>query len=188
MEEQRKHTPKDFIVAVITFVCAMLVIVLFGILFGMVNLPLWPSVMMLLIYASYDGFDDGRFRWSCVGAAIGILTGMSQSVVAELTGSAIAGVVVFFLLAAVTAGSFVMGGVKWANFPMVLMLTITTVFQLTPAQLAGSASADMGAVEALGPVVVGYIVAVILMWLFGKLVHKVGMGAGASEKAEAKQE
>lgn len=177
-ETTRKHTAKDFIVAIITFVCAMLVIVLMGVLLGMVNLPLWPSVMLLLIYASYDGFNDERFRWSVVGAAIGIITGMSQSVVAELTGNTIAGVVVFFLLAAVTAGSFVMGGVKWANFPMVLMLTITTVFQLTPAQLAGSTNADMTAVQALVPVIVGYIVAVVLMWLFGKLVHKVGPKMG----------
>ncbi|MGI6229424.1 MAG: hypothetical protein ACOYJL_00775 [Tractidigestivibacter sp.] len=178
MEEKKHFSWKSFFVAVLTFVCAMLVIVLFGVLFGMVGLPLWPFVMLLLIYASYDGFDDERFRWSAIGAAIGLLTGMSQSVVSELSGSSVAGLVVFFLLAAVTAGSFVMGGVKWANFPMVLMLTITTVFQLTPAQLAGSASADVSAVQALGPVAVGYVVAVVLMWLFGKLVHKVGPKMG----------
>ena len=132
-------------------------------------------MILLLVYASVDGFDSSKFWWESLSGALGIVAGMSNPVVTELTGSSTAGLVVFFLCALVVGGGFVKGDVKWATINGVLMLTVLTVFSSTPEQLCGVAGA--GALEALIRVMIAYGIGIVLNWALGTAAAKVAGGS-----------
>lgn len=176
---------QTWISAFLTFMGAVIVLIILGVLLGLAGLPLWPFVMLLLVYATIDGFDNEKFKWEWISGFIGILAGMSQHLVTELTGSAIAATAVFFVLAMALGTGFVKGKVKWASLFGILMLSILTLYSFNVGQLSGVAG--VSAVEDFARVIVAYVIGIGLNYALGAAVHKV-MGGKAKTADENKVE
>lgn len=170
--------------AILTFLGAVVALVVIGVLLGLIGLPLWPFVFLLFFFASVDGFDMEKFKLDILSGVLGIFAGMSQAIVMQLTGNSTVALVAFFLCAMFLGASFVHGGTKWATLFGLMMLTMLTTIQMQPFQIAGCPTlTDMGALEAFLRVMGGYAIGVVLCFGLGKATVAVAAKQAGGSKA-----
>lgn len=164
---------KKAITSALILLAAVVVIVLIAIGFGAIGVPLWPFILFLFFYTSVDNFDPAKLKGTAIGGLLGIIVGMSQGVVTQLSGSVVVGYVVFGVLALVLCTAFIMGDVVWSNVFGMLIMSILTLFSLEPCVWAGfPAQSDMGWLEAMLRVLGSYLIAVALFVVLVILMKK----------------
>lgn len=164
---------KKVITSALILLAAVVVVVLIAMGFGAIGVPLWPFILFLFFYTSVDKFEPAKLKGTAIGGLLGIVVGMSQGVVTQLSGSTVVGYVVFGVLALVLCTAFIMGDVMWANVFGMLLMSILTLFSLEPCVWAGfPAQGDMGWLEALLRVLGSYLIGVALFAVLAVLMKK----------------
>lgn len=170
-----QSTLKHVVTSAVILIVAVVIIVGIAIGFGAVGIPLWPFILLLFYYSSFERFDSSKFVMTCVGTAIGIFVGMSQGIFTELLGNQTAGLVVFVTLVLVLGTGFIMGDVPWASIYGILTMTILTLFSQTAGAWAGNpANTDMGWVEAFSRCMASFAICVVLFVIVNALMKKKG--------------
>lgn len=160
---QEKSLTKRIFTSALIFIIAVAIIIGVSMGMGIVGIPLWPFIFLVLFFTSVDGSKPEKLMGTALGGFIGIFVGMSQGIFTQITGNAMVGLVLFIICVMVLGTAFFMGTVPWANVFGLLLMTIMTQFTLAPNVWAGApAITDMTSIEAFIRIVISYALGVVL--------------------------
>ncbi len=177
---------KKVVTSLIISIVAILIFVGIGIGFGMIGIPLWPFVFFMFYFTSVVNFDKSKLWSTALGGFIGILVGMSQGIVTQLTGNPIIGLAVFIILALTVVTMFIMGEFPFINVLTMLLITLLTLFSvMVPGDWAGYTSSmagyDMGYLEAFIRSICSYALSVGLFVIISNVMAKKAAKAQVAE-------
>lgn len=177
---------KKVVTSLIISIVAIIIFAGIGIGFGMIGIPLWPFVFFMFYFTSVVNFDKSKLWSTTIGGFIGILVGMSQGIITQLTGNPMIGLAVFIVLALTVVTMFIMGEFPFINVLTMLIITLLTLFSvMVPGDWAGFTSSmvgyDMGYLEAFIRSICSYALSVGLFVIVSYVMAKKTAEAEVSE-------
>lgn len=166
-----------------SFIISLVAIAIFigiGIGFSKIGIPLWPFVFFMFFFTSIDNFDKSKLWPTAIGGLIGILVGMTQGIVTELTLNPITGIVAFAVLAIICVTIFIMGNVPYVNVFTMILITLMTVFTFTASDLGGFPGMEMSYIESLLKVASSYALSVGLFVIISSIMARKALSAQPS--------